>query len=308
MTGGFRPSTVDLANIRPGKASDTLWLQNLRDGEVRALVLRPQTTSGAEKWPEDYIVRHLIDFHDIDYAAQADLLYGLAGQVVRHLQSYLPEEETEPVLRQQGEALAVLAHGQMQAHYAEAADEGYEATVHRGWTALKPSAYTAVEGEPPLDFRQKPADLGKIATCLFGGFRRCLYPVQKFHSNPERVLAVILDRDTLRWFRPVNGQFHPLPARGRSPRIHPRFRRRDRRPDSDAGTEIDQGAERSRGADQGRRGTGVVPARERPHPAARRQGVGLRASSARHYQRRDVDRRTSPQCPCSIANRCGGLT
>ena len=62
----------------------------------------------------------------------------------------------------------------MQAHYEEAADAGHEATVHRGWTELKPCAYTAVDGEPPLDFRQKPADLSRIATCLFGGFRRIL--------------------------------------------------------------------------------------------------------------------------------------
>ena len=46
-----------------------------------------------EKRPEDYIVFSLMDFDDIDYFTQADLLYDLAGQMVAHLRAYLSEEE-----------------------------------------------------------------------------------------------------------------------------------------------------------------------------------------------------------------------
>ena len=42
---------------------------------------------------------------------------------------------------------------------------------------------------------------------LFGGFERCLYSVQKFDSEAERKLALILDRDTLKWLKPAKGQF-----------------------------------------------------------------------------------------------------
>ena len=34
-----------------------------------------------------------------------------------------------------------------------------------------------------------------------------LHPVQKFQSDAERMLAVILDRDSQKWFRPATGQF-----------------------------------------------------------------------------------------------------
>jgi type III restriction enzyme len=46
-----------------------------------------------------------------------------------------------------------------------------------------------------------------MARYLFGGFQRCLYPVQKFDSDSERKLAVILERDSLKWFKPAKGQF-----------------------------------------------------------------------------------------------------
>ena len=49
----------------------------------------------------------------------------------------------------------------------------------------------------------------RIASMLFGGFRRCLYSVQKFDSDSERSFAVILenDEDALKWFKPAKGDF-----------------------------------------------------------------------------------------------------
>ncbi len=46
-----------------------------------------------------------------------------------------------------------------------------------------------------------------MAKYLFGGFKRCLYPVQKFDAEGERILAVILDREAEKWFKPAKGQF-----------------------------------------------------------------------------------------------------
>ena len=35
-----------------------------------------------------------------------------------------------------------------------------------------------------------------IRKMLFGGFKKCLYPTQKFDSDPERRFAVVLEKDT----------------------------------------------------------------------------------------------------------------
>jgi type III restriction enzyme len=77
----------------------------------------------------------------------------------------------------------------------------------RGFTSLRPSAYTAPADEPPLDFRISPPDKSNMSRYLFGGFSRCLYPIQKFRSDAERKLAVILEREALKWFKPARGQF-----------------------------------------------------------------------------------------------------
>lgn len=155
---------------------------------------------------EDHIVSGLVDFDDISYDDHADLLYDLAGQTVQHFRSYLSEDDTRKVLRCYQRDITRFIHAQMQEHYWEES-VGYEVKVSKGFTDLKPSAYSAGAGEAPLDFRISPDDKSNMAKYLFSGFRRCLYPVQKFQSDPERKLAVILDRETFKWFRPAKGQF-----------------------------------------------------------------------------------------------------
>jgi type III restriction enzyme len=84
---------------------------------------------------------------------------------------------------------------------------GYETKISRGFTDLKPTAFTANSNEQALDFRTSPVDKSNMAKFLFGGFSKCLYSVQKFHSEAERRLSVILERDAIKWFKPAKGQF-----------------------------------------------------------------------------------------------------
>ena len=44
---------------------------------------------------------------------------------------------------------------------------------------------------------------------LFGGFKKCLYPAQRFQSDTERRFAVLLenDADVVKWFKPGKEAF-----------------------------------------------------------------------------------------------------
>jgi len=63
--------------------------------------------------------------------------------------------------------------------------------VSKGFTELRQSRVYSAATDPVRDFRQSPADKSNMAKYLFGGFERCLYPVQKFQSDAERKLAII---------------------------------------------------------------------------------------------------------------------
>ncbi|HQB53589.1 MAG TPA: DEAD/DEAH box helicase family protein [Bacteroidales bacterium] len=155
---------------------------------------------------EDYIVKSLIDFNDISYDDHADLLYDIAAQVVAHLLSYLSEDDSRNVLIYHHKQLVHFIHAQMQAHQWEKAID-YEVKVSKGFTELKESAYTKKADDPVYDFRKTVEDKGRIGQMIFGGFQRCLYAVLKFQSDPERRMAVILDRETNKWLKPAKGQF-----------------------------------------------------------------------------------------------------
>ncbi len=200
----FEPFTLELGSIKYPAPSKDLWVHNLHTGKGEAVGV--SNAGSREARMEDYVVAGLVDFDDVAYDSNADLLYNLATQTVTHFRSYLPEEEIWQVLHFHQKDIAKFIHVQMHGHYKEEA-VGYETQISRGFTELKPSAYTATANEPPLDFRVSPTDRSNMAKYLFGGFTKCLYPVQKFHSEAERRLAVILERETLKWFKPAKGQF-----------------------------------------------------------------------------------------------------
>jgi type III restriction enzyme len=200
----FEPFTLELGTIKFPAPSKDLWVHNLHTG--KGVAVGVNNSGGREARMEDYVVAGLVDFDDVAYDSNADLLYDLAAQMVAHLRSYLPEEEIWQVLHFHQKDIAQFIHAQMHKHYREEATS-YEVKISRGFTELKPSAYAAMQSEAPLDFRVSPADKSNMAKYLFGGFTKCLYPVQKFHSEAERRLAVILEREALKWFKPAKGQF-----------------------------------------------------------------------------------------------------
>ncbi len=201
---GFHPFQLDLRALKYPPVSEDLWVQYLRTGEAKLVAVGGGGV--AAKRLEDYVVRGLMDLNDVDYDRHAELLYDLAGQVVRRLRQTLDEAECEKVLRCYQRQIVELVHAQMQPHYWEDPVE-YEVVVGQAFGDLKPSAYTTAANQPALDFRSPPPDKAHISRYLFSGFRRGLYELEKFQSDPERQLAEILDRDATKWFRPRQGQF-----------------------------------------------------------------------------------------------------
>lgn len=217
VKSGFKPFTLKLDTLKYPAVSDELWIQHLRTNRLEVVTLG----RGGNDEPrlEDYVVSGLVDFDDISYDDHAGLLYDLAAQTVRHFRTYLSEEDTRKVLRCYQRDIARFIRAQMLEHYWEDAVD-YEVKISKGFTELKPSAYTYSVQEPPADYRVAPADRSNMAKYLFDRFQRCLYSVQKFDSEAERKLAVILERDAIKWFKPAKGQFQIFYRQGAD---HPEY-------------------------------------------------------------------------------------
>lgn len=203
VTTGFHPFTLDVSQLRLQPGEREILIQNLHNDDQSFLT---SEVGVREQRLEDYIVHALVDFDDVDYFTHADLLYDLSGQMVRHLLSYLTEEEAVNVLDKDRKTIAKEIRAQMLAHFWEQAT-AYEVNISRGFTELKACIYTASAEQTVHHYRETVTELSKIKQMLFGGFSKCLYPLQKFDSDTERRFAIILERHALKWFKPAKGQF-----------------------------------------------------------------------------------------------------
>jgi type III restriction enzyme len=220
VASGFRPFQLNLGALNSYEAiPEELWRQVLRTGEVEVIGLSKGGLK--EKRLENYVVSGLVDFDDIDYEKHADLLYDLATQVVAHFKSYLSEEDAGKVLWRHQKEIAGFIHAQMQEHYWEDDTVELDVIISKGFTELKPERAYSMEGTNNyLDFRVSPKDKSNMAKYLFTGFKHGLYSVEKFDSEAERILAVILDREAEKWFKPAKGQFQIYYKRGAD---HPEY-------------------------------------------------------------------------------------
>jgi type III restriction enzyme len=203
---GFKPFKLGLADLDYTPPAQELVIQHLRTNEQERIGFSPERAR--EKRLADYLVFALVDYPDVDYLTQADLLYDLAGQVEEHFKNALgkSDEDINNIFIYYQKDIASFIYKQMQAHRFEEATE-YETRISHGFVELKPSAYTALDSDPILKVQEPPRSKSEIGRYVYGHFSRCLYPVTKFQSDQERILAGILERESEKWFRPARGQF-----------------------------------------------------------------------------------------------------
>jgi type III restriction enzyme len=202
VTSGFKDFDLDVTGIRLQPVKQRVLIQNLGDGQQ--YTLESGASVAVEEKLEDYIVRGLIDYPDINYDEHAELLYKLAGQAVAHLKSYLKDEDDVlNVLLVHQKLLVQNIYAQMEAHYVEKAT-AYEVHVTKGFTTMRPVNGTTLANEEVRNFRQPVDEKKNIRGMIFGGFARCLYPVLKFDSDTERRFTCILEKDKTvqKWCKP----------------------------------------------------------------------------------------------------------
>jgi type III restriction enzyme len=195
-------------NLRP--IEDGIIIEDLRT-QARVYLARA-IDDPREGRAEDYLLRYLIERNEIDYDAHAGLLYKLAGQVVARVKSYLADDaEVENVLLRHGRHLADFIFAQMMNHYRETllGEDDYEVTVTRGFMLLQAQPMNVPAGQRVRDFKQAVAPLSDTRKHVFGGFSKCCYTLQKFDTDPERRLAVVVEADpsTEKWIKPGRNQF-----------------------------------------------------------------------------------------------------
>nr|WP_246787111.1 hypothetical protein [Bartonella tribocorum] len=202
----FDLENLESLNLQP--VSKELLIRELRTH--KSIFLTSKNEYIKEPHLENYIIRCLIDNDFIDYDSHTLLLRKLAGQMVEHFRSYLPNDAAvENVLIHYQHKLSDFIVAQLREHQWETKKD-YEIKVTRSFTTLTPIHYVLPQGTSPVDFRNIPAIKSDIKKLVFSGFKKCCYPLQKFDSvEGELRFAQILEDDSqvLKWMKPARGFF-----------------------------------------------------------------------------------------------------
>ena len=207
VTIGFEDFDFEPSDLRLQPVNQEILIQHLQSNQQEHLAA--VGGGGQEARLEDYVVRALLEFDDVDYDTATELLYKLAGQFVAHLRTYLTsDDEIRNVLLYYQPRIGALVHAQMESHRFEKT-AGYEVKVTTGHRPLVPATYALRPGEAPRPFREPVEDKRAITQMVFNGFRKCLYPLQKFDADPERRFAVLLENDfaVIKWVKPARANF-----------------------------------------------------------------------------------------------------
>ena len=173
--------------------------------------------------PINVIVNALIDYDDIDYDENSELLYHLAGQALEAISANLEDKDTlAKVIHDFKKAIASSIYDQMKRHFVMQST-GYVKPKVLPFTGIVPQNVKEIEGYGRTNYQTviAPSHLRKF---IFTGYLKSYYVEYKFDSKTEHDFSFVLENDkkVLRWLRPAREQFSIYWSNG-SKRYEPDF-------------------------------------------------------------------------------------
>ena len=159
--------------------------------------------------PVKLLISELINFSEIDYDTNADLLHKLAKQAVEKLQSNLTEgEEIKTVVFQWRSLIANRIYTQMMQHFRLHEPDYIKPNV-KSFTKIEEWNFTTLKNAGQKDYRDDSFPAMQVPKFVFRGFEKSCHFEYKFDSRTEQTLSYILenDKEVLKWLRPAPNQF-----------------------------------------------------------------------------------------------------
>lgn len=207
VESGFEDFNLDTKNINYQPVSEEILVKKLREQEngIDTVIGKGRIVLDN---PERLIVNELLNFPEIDYDENADLLFKLASQTVAKFKTYLDEEKLMNVVQFHKKELGEFIYTQLKQHfYCETPN--YEKPIVRPFTKIEDHNYSKYSQDSIHDLRETITPTNAIPSKVFSGFKKACHNLYKFDSKTEKDFAIILEQDTTvtKWLRPAPNQF-----------------------------------------------------------------------------------------------------
>lgn len=203
----FKHFDLDTSDMNYLALEQEIIRMNLTDGKkVEVIKARP---SGAYGNPVKLIISELINFPEIFYDDNADLLYHLANQAFDTISKNIPDDkELNLTIYQFKSAIAEKIYHQMRTHL-ELSTPDYIAPKVLPFVGIEDWNFSALTAKGYKDYREVVQPTKEIPKYVFRGFEKACHFDYKFDSKAEQDLTFVLenDSDVVKWLRPAPNQF-----------------------------------------------------------------------------------------------------
>lgn len=207
VDSGFRDFNLDTTNLNYPPVAEEILIQYLNRKENNQETLIGRYGINADK-PENLILNELINYSEIDYDSQAELLQKLVGQAIAKLKGYLSEDDFINVVKYHKREIANLIYSQMKPHF-YCTTKSYEEPIVKPFTKIEGHNLTKIQQDNIYHFTDTITPTSAIPSKVFSGFKKACHTLYKFDAKGEKDFAGILenDKDVLKWLRPAPRQF-----------------------------------------------------------------------------------------------------
>jgi type III restriction enzyme len=159
--------------------------------------------------PVNQVVSELINFPEVDYDDNPDLLHKLAAQAVAAVETKQEDPaQLRSVVRQYRKVIAGRIYDQMKKHLQVSEPEYLQPKV-LPFVKIEDWNFSALTSGGYKDYREKITPLSHIPRYVYRGFEKACHVEYKFDVRPEKDFAYVLEHDkaVIRWLRPAPNQF-----------------------------------------------------------------------------------------------------
>lgn len=206
VTASFEDFELDTDGFTYEQLNDEIVRVGLKDKSYDVIEVKSGVNFGS---PVKLLIAELINFSEIDYDTNADLLHKLARQAVAELESNMKDgEDIKKVMFQWRGLIASRVYNQMMQHFRLHEPEYIKPNV-RPFTRIEDWNFTTLLNAGRKDYRDENFPAVQVPKFVFRGFEKSCHFEYKFDSRTEQTFAFILenDKEVIKWLRPAPNQF-----------------------------------------------------------------------------------------------------
>jgi len=206
VTASFDDFDLDTSDFTYEQLNNEIVRIGLKDKSYDVIDVKSGVYFGS---PVKLLISELINYSEIDYDNNADLLHKLARQAVAELEGNIKEGEDIRILMFQCRSfIAARIYNQMMANFHLKEPEYIKPNV-KPFTKIEEWNFTALKNSGKKDYRDDNFPAVQVPKFIFRGFEKSCHFEYKFDSRTEQTFSYILenDKDVLKWLRPASNQF-----------------------------------------------------------------------------------------------------